>query len=270
MTDNLDIQATAPETDAPSAEIEVATDETTDADAEGAPEAPKADDDVPFPKKAVNALSRRDRQIGKLRAEQQQLQAELERYRAQAKPQEQSNSQRPSDYPDEDKFDNYGDFLKAVARYEARQEMAEGNKRQQQEYQQSQEQQWVAKRESEIADQAAEVASSIPDFGQTIAEYADVIDSFPPQLERLFLECENPPMAFYALAKEGRLEDLLQMTPYRAAMEIGRAQDRGIALSQRRPITKAPAPIAPARGLGTTGKSLSDMDPAELLKRWKL
>ena len=270
MIDNLDIQAPAPETDAPSAEVEVATKEMTPEDAEAAKTAPKAEDDVPFPKKAVNALSRRDRQIGKLRAEQQQLHAELQRLKAQAQPQEQSNSQRPSDYPDEDKFDNYGDFLKAVARYEARQEMAEGSKRQQQEFQSIQEQQWVAKREAEIADQASEAASSIPDFAQTIAEYSDVIDSFPPQLERLFLECEEPAMAFYALAKEGKLEDLIHMTPYRAAMEIGRAQDRGSALSQRKPITKAPAPIAPAKGIGSTGKSLADMDASEMLKRWKL
>ena len=270
MTDTLDIQATAPSTDAPIAEVEVATAETTEPDTEAAPDAPKVEDDVPFPKKAVNALSRRDRQIGKQRAELQQLHAELEKYRSQAQPQEQSNSRLPSDYPNEDNFDNYGDFLKAVARYEARQELAEGSKRQQEQAQSYQEQQWVAKREQEIADLASEAAANIPDFGQTIAEFADVIDSFPPQLERLFLECEAPHLAIFALAKEGKLESLFQMTPYRAAMEIGRAQDRGIALSQRKPITKAPTPINSARGTGPTGKSLADMDAAEMLKRWNL
>lgn len=270
MTDNLDIQATAPEMDAPSAEIEVATEEVTSEDAEVAKDAPKAEDEVVFPKKAVNAISRRDRQIGKLRAEQQQLQAELAQLRAQVKPQEQSNNQRPSDYPDEDKFDNYGDFLKAVARYEARQELAEGNKRQQQEYQTIQEQQWIAKRETEIAEQATEVAASIPDFGQTISEYSDVIDSFPPYLERLFIECENAPLAFYTLAKEGKLEGLIHMSPYRAAMEIGRAMDRGLAISQRKVITKAPTPIAPARGTGQSGRSLTELSGEELLKKWKL
>lgn len=36
--------------------------------------------DTPFPKKAVNAITSRDRKIGKLRAQMQSMQAELQKY----------------------------------------------------------------------------------------------------------------------------------------------------------------------------------------------
>ena len=41
-------------------------------------------EEIPFPKKAVNALSRRDKQIGKLQAQLAAERAELAKYREQA------------------------------------------------------------------------------------------------------------------------------------------------------------------------------------------
>jgi len=221
----------------------------------------KSEDDVPFPKKAINALSRRDKQIGKLRAELQQRDLELQRYQ-----QQQSQKQAPdSDVPNEDSFDNYGDYLKAIARYEAKQELAQGTKQQQEQQRSASQQAWIAERQDYVAVKAQEAIDSVPDFQQVMSENVDIVESFPPHIEHLFLEADNAALAFYALAKEGKLESLLEMSPARAAMEIGRAEDRGVAMTKAKPVTKAPTPISASKGTGTVGKTLDRMSTEELL-----
>ena len=98
MTDNLDIQSSAPTVAAPETEIENATAEQPIESDEQSPDDAKPDDDmVVFPKKAINALAHRDRKIGKLKAEQAALRAELEQYRS-----AQATNQKTSPQPTQD------------------------------------------------------------------------------------------------------------------------------------------------------------------------
>ena len=96
-------------------------------------------------------------------------------------------------------------------------------------------------------------------------EQGDLLDELPEHVQTAFLEAENPALAVYALAKEGKLQTLITMSPYQAAMAIGRAQDRGEALTKAKQVTNAPAPIAPAKGSGQGGKTLDRMDGNELM-----
>ena len=216
--------------------------------------------ETPFPKKAVNALARRDKKISKLQAEYAAAQSEIQTFR------EQAQTTQSENVPTEEQFDNYGDYLKAVAKHEFEQEATQKNEEQLQAQQAEKEQAYVAERETYATDKAREAIDKIPEYKELFLEHADVLQSFPPHLERAFLEADEPGLAFYALAKEGSLEGLMNMSPARAAMEIGKAEVRGAALSQKKQITNAPAPLQKLKGAGKVGKSPDTMSSDELLK----
>ena len=221
---------------------------------------PHEPDDVPFPKKAVNALSRRDKQIGKLQAQLAAERAELSKYREQ-------QAKTPTDNsPKEQSFDNYQEYMKAVARYEAKQEISENYKQQESQQSAFKEEAWVSERSEYATERAKKAMDSIPEYRQLIVEHADILQSLPPHLERAFLEADAPELAFYALAKEGRLDTLLDMSPSQAAMAIGRAEVRGEALSKARPVTRTPAPIQGVKGAAGSTKTLDNMNSSELMK----
>lgn len=231
--------------------------ETTPAPAETTPTETPEPEDVPFPKKAVNALSRRDKQIGKLQAQLAADRAELAKYREQQKPVDNS--------PKEESFDNYGEYLKAVARHEAKQELSETSKQQETQATTAQDEAWHAERTEYISQKAKDAIENIPDYKQLFMENADILQSLPPHIERAFYELDSPEMAFYALAKEGKLDAILEMSPVRAAAELGKAEVRGEALSKAKQITKAPAPIEGLKGVGSSTKTLDTMSSKELL-----
>ena len=244
-------------TQAPETQIEPAAEDAAPLDAEGdAPQA-KAEDDVPFPKKAVNAISRRDKQIGKYKAELDHARAELAKYQAQ------TDTKKPENQPPkEEDFDNFAEYLKASARFEAKQEFAENNKKVAEDRVSQQEQAWVSQREQIMVEKANELIQGNPEYKQLLVENADVLDSLPPHIERAFLEADNAALAFVALAKEGKLEALASMSPFQAAMEIGRAQDRGAALAKTKQVTQAPAPLSSAKDFRRRARMRRSGSPA--------
>lgn len=243
---------------AESTPVEIAPIETTQATEEVTPAEPHEPEDVPFPKKAVNALSRRDKQIGKLQAQLAADRAELAKYREVQKPVDNS--------PKEQSFDNYGEFLKAVARHEAKQELSQNAEQQKKQTVTAQDEAWHVERTEYTTNKAKQAMDTIPDYKQLFMENADILQSLPPHIERAFYESDSPELAFYALAKEGKLDALLDMSPQRAAIEIGKAEVRGEALSKAKQITKAPAPIEGLRGTGSSSKTLETMSSKELLE----
>ncbi len=230
-------------------------------------EADNSEADVPFPKKAINALSRRDKQIGKLRAQEQYLRQELAKYQEQAQKPKSGNSPEAYDGPVEDDFETYGEFIKAVAKHEARKELAQGAEQNQKSQQSAQIDAWKSEREQFVADKANELIAENPEYQDLVLENADLLDSFPEHLEHAFLEADNGALAFVVLAKEGKLESLMSMSPAKAIMEIGRAQDRGINQAKPKQISKAPPIISSAKGNSPVGKSLDNMSGEEMMKK---
>ena len=100
-------------------------------------------------------------------------------------------------------------------------------------------------------------------------ENQDIIEGYNDATKLAFLEADKPELAFYALASEGKLEDLDKMTPTRAARVIALAEIKGEEMSKARPVSKAPAPIQQAKGTGTRRKTLDDMSPSELIAHLK-
>jgi len=255
-----------PINDNPEEVTEEVTEETTEETEEEATkeiaEEAAATDDIVFPKKAVNALARRDKKISKLQADNAAAHSELQAFR------EQANKAKVDNVPNEDDYDNYGSYLEAVHKQKFEKEASAKAQEAQEAKVAETEQAYVAERETYAIEKAQAAIAAIPEYQQLVSEHADVLQSLPQHLERAFLEAEEPAYAFLALAKEGGLEGLANMTPARAAMEIGKAEMRGAAMAQKKEITKAPAPIAPVRGTGKTTKSINDNPSSNDVMKW--
>lgn len=220
-------------------------------------------EDVPFPKKAINALSRRDKQIGKLRAEIAQRDSELAAFRQSQQQKAEPKNTIDPDAPKEEDFETYGDYLRADARYAVKQELAAGQKQTQETQSNQQETAWVEERREHTQTQASELIKVYPEARDILMESVDILESLPPYLDRAFLECDNAAIAFVNLAREGKLEELANMTPAKAIMEIAKAEAKGI---PARTKSNAPVPMTAAKGTGVGGKSLDTMSADELVK----
>jgi hypothetical protein len=173
-------------------------------------------------------------------------------------------------------FDAYNE---AVARWAARQEGKPKEGAQSEDAPQSkvppQEQAWAKQMEENVTHQATQLAQHIPDFAETFQENEAIFDAMPYELEKAFYQTQHPALAAYVLAKEGKLVDLLEMTPQQAAYEIGRAIQVGVnnikSWSEKKAqgkVTNAPAPLSsPNKGTGPGGKSEDAMSGRELRKK---
>lgn len=218
-------------------------------------------EEVVFPKKAVNAITRRDRQIGKLRAEAESLKAELAKYQQPA-PQTKADDGKPK----ESDYETYADYLEALGDWKVDSKLsktlAERETKEKQARVDSELTAWRAEREANMATQAQELIKSNPEYHTVLAEHADIIESLPAEIQDVFLDADNAPLAVFNLAKEGKLEALASMSPIRAAMEISRASAQAVT----KPQSKAPAPFSTPRGVAASGKDPLKMTPDDLLK----
>lgn len=217
---------------------------------------------IPFPKKAVNAISRRDKTIAKLQARQREMEAQLTQFM-----QMKQSSQETSGRPKEDDYQTYGDYLKADILWEAKQHLAESQKAQKETENQSkitaEQQQYIMQRAKDIDVKSAQYSTSIPDFDEVQDMNVDIVANLPRHVQMAMLECDDPALAFYNLAKDGNLADLANMTPTRAAMVIALAANK-----QPSKPTQAPKPLRGATGTGQSASSLNAIakDPDAIMK----
>jgi hypothetical protein len=222
--------------------------------------------DEPWPTKAQNALSHQKGKTAQWRAQAQQERRERERLQAEVERLSTQSGSKPAPVksdgrPDEKSYQSYAEYLEAVQDWKLDSKLAERDGKQKETRQTEQEKAWIAEREATVATKAQEFAKENPEVLAMVEEYGDVVDELPPQIQRLFLEADNAPLAFFNLAKEGKLESLGTMSLAKAAMEIGRAQTQAPTKQQ----SKAPAPLPASRGSVSPGKSLDQMQGKELL-----
>lgn len=211
------------------------------------------DGEVEFPKKAVNALNRKNKQINKLRAQMRELEAKLNETPSPEKNQAEIN-------PDD--FENYGDYINAQVEALVEQKTQQSQSDMQKQQLQQQQQELQAQRDQHIIEQAQEAAQVFHDLPQVWQENAQLLDSLPKEVADIFYSIDNAPAAVYTLAKEGKLESLLYANPAIAAYEIVNAQNRGMEMLSRpqQRSSQAPTPITKAKGTGSVKKQLSPND----------
>lgn len=182
--------------------------------------------------------------------------------------------------PSMDQFNSFDEYNEAVARWAARQEgqpKPDANEgAQKSERVPPQEAAWQKQMENQTINQARQLAQHIPDFAETWTENGEFFDLMPYELEKTFYQSQHPALAFYVLANEGKLYDLLEMSPQQAAHEIGRATHVGVtniqSWAKKKPgnsqqPTGAPSPLPPNKGAGTSPKSEDTMSGKELLRK---
>lgn len=296
IVDNLISEASAPETKTTAAPAAAAAPKTPAAEIpgeegnepEGAAAEGDEDDSRPWPKKAVNAMSRRDKQLNKYRAQAaenekrlndpefiKQKAKELEQKEAASKPQADPNDPEP----DISKYQKWGEYQKALSAWQVRQALKEQNapKKPPEGTQTPEQKAWTAQRQAAVTQQADEIIKNDPQFLTLLHENADIVDSYPQHVKNALLKSENAPLAFKVLASQGLLEDLGELPAAVAEKWIARAIQQGKASTKAAPqsqeaevddqtVSRAPAPLSSARAVGSSSKSLDKMNADEIVK----
>jgi chromosome segregation ATPase len=237
---------------------DVSEDKATEADAEdGADDGGEIDKEMKTIKKALN---KKNRYIDNQRARIRALEAEMQKLTSQ---------QNKAEAPEMDKFDSVLDWVDAKQTYNLDQKLQEQAQQQQLAYLQNQQAMVRQQQAQVIEDTMTELLSSNPDVKAVITQNAQVIQSMPPHIGALMFEIDNAPAATYALAKEGRLQDLYFMPPHIAAAHLVQAEIRGQQYLQQsaKPPKQAPQPIGPLKGAGkSSNRPLEQRSPDELMK----
>jgi hypothetical protein len=209
--------------------------------------------EVEFPKKAVNAINRKNKQINKLRAQMRELEAKLN--------ETPEVGNKPSEINPDD-FESYGDYINAQVEALVEQKSMQSQTDMQKQQLKQQQEALAAQRDQHIIEQAQEAAQVFSDLPQVWQENAQLLDALPKEVSDIFYSIDNAPAAVYTLAKEGKLESLLYANPSVAAYEIVNAQNRGLELlsKPKTRVSQAPEPITKARGTGSVKKQLSPND----------
>lgn len=211
-------------------------------------------EDAPLPKKAINAIQKRDKKIAKLNYEYKQAMKELEALK-------QPKVEEKKEALSTDSFATLEDYMEALVDTKVK----KGEKETPKEEFSPEQVAYYNSRQEIVAKERGELALKLPDFEDLITNNMGVIGAFSEDIEGVILDSETPVLALYTLAKEDRLFDLTEMTVAQAARAIAQAEIRGQKYLKPA-ITNAPAPIGGGRGKSTNiSKPLNDKSPDELL-----
>ncbi len=214
--------------------------------------------------KLENELARERRRIGKITAQKYQYKAEVDQYSKRLADFE--AKQTPPEAPKASQFQTYDEYLKAVTRHEIKQSQTETAKPQQQAQAESQKQLWRTQREPALKASVDAARASFPDYEQKLQANAAVLGSLSQDVADAFLDADNGGAAIYQLIEDGMLPLLNGMTPDTVQALIERAEDK--AMSNKKPnISKAPPPMASAKGTSPGSKSLDSMS-SDQLRAW--
>lgn len=211
------------------------------------------------------------KRIDKLTKSNTQLEEEKEYWRKEALRTQNPEAPKitPSDKePSEDDFQTHAEYIKAVARHEAKQAAKEAVT--------AERSAETAKTQQQKATEAfqareAEFKAAIPDFDEVMAEAGDVQVSDAVIYE--IVSSENGPQLKYYLAKNpDEAARLSKLNPIQVAREVGRIESRFSTSQAEAPPVKttgAPPPPTPTgKNSATATKDPGEMSPSEY-KVWR-
>lgn len=224
-------------------------------------------------KRKVNRQSHLDSKLARMRRENREYLTTVQKLSEEIQRLKSSPQSSADKAPDPKDFEDYGEYLKADARYAVREELKkELSDRENKSKESAKTQAFDAHKEErlkDIAQMSQDFAKATPEFQALVQEHQEYFQgSLPEVVEAALLEAENPVLAIYALMKEGKLEALEDMSPYKISMEIGKAELRALNYLNQNKATNAPTPIKAAKGTGKIGKSLEDMSVPELMDKY--
>ena len=140
--------------------------------------------------------------------------------------------------PEPDQFEDYADYVKALAKHEVRREQVAS----------------VSSRENIIRD--AQWESRVEAVRASHADYETVVGSSEQPIaghvyDALMDSERGPEMAYHMATHPEIAERLNRMSPTKAALELGRLET-SLAAPTARPASKAPPPTTPLKTTGST------------------
>ncbi len=223
-----------------------------------------ADDNVDKEMKTIKkALNKKNRYIDNLRARNRALQAEMQKLKASP-----NGSVKPP--PSMDQFESVLDYVKAENAYELDKRLSEQQSQQQLSLLEQQQAAIRQQQTQAMAQDFAELSSASSEAKAILEQAMPLVGQMPDHLDELFFEIDNAAAAIYALAKEGRLQDVYYMHPHIAAAEIVQAQHRGLQYmanaTRQVPQKQPPKPLDGLKGRAKTSRDYKDMSPDEIVK----
>lgn len=249
--------------------------ETEDTETETTDEGEGSEDDggeVDKEMKTIKkALSKKNRYIDNLRVRNRTLEAEIQKLR--------ENKPSVGEAPEMDKFESVLDYMKAQNLHDVKTELT--NQANEAKIAALEQQKQVLKQEQDMRmeQDTIELVNASPEAKSILQSSLTVINAMPQHIVDLTYEIDSPVIALYALAKEGRLQDVYHMHPHVAAAELVNAQFRGqqyLAQGSKRPqaqnfvqqVSKAPKPLESSKGSGRSNSTPIDQMSASAIKSW--
>lgn len=222
----------------------------------------------PFPKKAVNAISRHKKNANKYKAERDAFAKEIEALKKQVETSK--TVQRPSE-PKLDEFDTVSEYLKAQARYETQNALSDHENQRAEDRLQTLESQRkdleIEEKVEYVSNQAVEFIEKVPDAKEYMQKYTPLFDAWEqqnPDLVEIIYSLDNAPQAIYNLAKSGAIETLASRPIQLAAAMLYQAQMTQPKVAPK--VSQAPKPISAVKGGGASKTSLNSMSPDKLVE----
>jgi hypothetical protein len=182
------------------------------------------------------------------------------------------------DAPNEDDFDSWDDYNRAVIKYEAK-KIADTELRRAKEVELKRSQEArVAEEAKAFSLKEAAFAKDVPDYTAAADAFTEVINSSlavnggaTPTLEavrEVILDSEFAPALIHHLGNDdAAADDLLNMTPVQARRELFKLESI-VSSKPKQERKEMPQPIKPLGGNSKPNKSLEQMSPQELLARF--
>jgi hypothetical protein len=232
------------------------------------------EDDTPFPKKAVNAISRREKKIEKLRAELEQVKAQLQQGTSKepVKEQTKESSEKKDSAPNPDDYQTWDEYLEAKLDYGVKVALEKRTSEEKQSESYRKEKDYYDQRVKDFDSKEDEYLGKFPDFEKLSNQFTqEVAENLSIDVRKAILESEDGPLALYTLMKEGRIDELEDMDGRQALRFLAKAEMRGQKyIENSRKVSAAPKPIQAVKGTGTFKKDVSEMTPDEIRKKYNL
>lgn len=198
------------------------------------------------------------------RAEKQKLFDMLSKYQqpAQQATQQTATAKADDGAPNLDNFDDYGKYLAAMARYEARQEHEALRKQEQELTAKAQHEKLVAEQHSRMVEKQKTLKTmtesaekKYPDFFEKVFNQSPDVMPITPIIGEAILESDiGQDVAYYLATHTSEAQRLAKLSPTAALREFGKIE----ATLEKQQQSSAPKPITPIGG-----KQVSTDDPLD-------
>ena len=198
--------------------------------------------------------SRRAEKLAEARYRAEFAERELQAIRQASQP------KQPEGEPKLDQFQDYESYIKAYAKFEAKQLFEAHKAETQQAYQQQSVQQQAAQRAQSIMPKVEKAAEKYDDFH-------DVATSFnaPQAMQEAMLESDIPGELYYHLGSNpAELNRIASLSPIKQVAAILALEAK---LKAPPAVTKAPPPIVPTIGQSSVKKATFDLPWKEFVKQ---